>query len=177
MIIYGTNLGTIVIRVILAAGLRGSAQRLVRFEDFFCLVSGVLMVALFYLEKWFHVPLVDALAEAVSAELSLQLAVVFLLSNLLPAVLLWPLLGPVDNALSRLWPPGKEEEDAVPKFLQPQALTDPPTALDLVYARKRDCSAMRVAISDACGTQRNRNAWGRMNFAGPFPACGVYFRV
>ena len=45
MIIYGTNLGTIVIRIILAAGLRGSAQRLVRFEDFFCLVSGVLMVA------------------------------------------------------------------------------------------------------------------------------------
>ena len=62
MIIYGTNLGTIVIRVILAAGLRGSAQRLVRFEDFFCLVSGALMVALFYMEKWFHSPLVGALA-------------------------------------------------------------------------------------------------------------------
>jgi phosphate:Na+ symporter len=58
--------------------------------------------------------------------------VVFLLSNLLPALLLWPLLGVVERALSHIWPPGKEEEDAVPKFLQPQPHSDPATALDLV---------------------------------------------
>jgi len=132
MIIYGTNLGTIPIRIVLAAGLRGSAMQLVRFEDFFCLLSGALMVVLFYAERWLHIPLVGTLARWVSPELSLQLAVVFLLSNLLPALVLWPLLGVAERALSRLWPPGKEEEDAVPKFLQPQALADPATALDLV---------------------------------------------
>jgi len=132
MIIYGTNLGTIVIRVVLAAGLRGSAMQLVRFEDFFCLVSGALMMVLFYAEKWLHLPLVGALVKVVSPELSLQLAMVFFLSNLLPALLLWPLLSVVEQSLSRYWPPGKEEEDAVPKFLQPQALADPATALDLV---------------------------------------------
>jgi phosphate:Na+ symporter len=132
IVIYGTNLGAIVIRLVLAAGLRGSAMQLVRFEDFFCLVSGILMVALFYTERWLHVPLVGALARWLSPDLSLQLAVVFLLSNLLPALLLWPLLGVVAAMLRRLWPPGKEEEDAVSKFLQPQALADPGTALDLV---------------------------------------------
>src|SRR5262249_41950533 len=34
--------------------------------------------------------------------------------------------------LSSLWPPGKEEEDAVPKFLRRQAHADPATALDLI---------------------------------------------
>src|SRR5262249_62436015 len=71
MIIYGTNLGTIVIRIVLAMGLQGSAMQLVRFEDFFCLVSGALMIVLFYLESWFHVPLVETWARAVSPELSM----------------------------------------------------------------------------------------------------------
>jgi phosphate:Na+ symporter len=121
-----------VIRIVLGAGLRGSALQLVRFEDFFCLVGGVLMLLLFYAERYGHVPLVGALAQQISPELSLQLAVVFLLSNLLPALLLWPLFGVVERGLSRLWPLGKEEEDAVPKFLHPQAHADPATALDLV---------------------------------------------
>jgi phosphate:Na+ symporter len=132
MIVYGTNLGTIVIRVMLAAGLHGSALQLVRFEDLFCVVSGVFMVLLFYIEKWLHIPLVEALARQVSSDVSFQLAVVFLLSNLLPALLLWPLYSQVLRLLSCQWPPGKEEEDAVPKFLQPQAQADPATALDLV---------------------------------------------
>jgi phosphate:Na+ symporter len=132
MIIYGTNLGTIVIRIVLAMGLRGSAMQLVRFEDFFCLVSGAMMMVLFYAERWLHLPLVGTWVRMVSSDLSMQLAMVFLLSNLLPALVLWPLLGLVERALSHIWPPGKEEEDAVPKFLQPQAYTDPATALDLV---------------------------------------------
>jgi phosphate:Na+ symporter len=132
MIIYGTNLGTIVIRIILAAGLRGSSLQVVRFEDFFCLASGVLMVLLFYAERWWRLPLVVALAQRLTSDLSLQLAVVFLLSNLLPALVLWPLFGAVGRGLNYLWPREKLEEDAVPKFLHPQAYADPATALDLV---------------------------------------------
>ncbi len=50
MMIYGTNLGAIVLRLLLAAELRGTSLQLVRFEDLFCLASGVIMVALFYAE-------------------------------------------------------------------------------------------------------------------------------
>lgn len=132
MVIYGTNLGTIGIRVVLAAGLHGSAAQLVRFEDLFCVLSGVVMIALFYAEQWLHIPLVEAFARASSSDLSFQLAVVFFLSNLLPALLLWPMRTVVAKSLSRLWPAGKDEEDAVPKFLHRQAHQDPATALDLV---------------------------------------------
>lgn len=132
MVIYGTNLGTIGIRIVLAMGLRGSAAQLVRFEDLFCLLSGVVMIVLFYAEEWLHLPLVAALARAVSADLSFQLALVFFLSNLLPALLLWPMRTLVEKSLARLWPAGKEEADAVPKFLHSLAHGDPATALDLV---------------------------------------------
>jgi phosphate:Na+ symporter len=39
--IYGTNLGAIALRAFLSRGLSGSAIRLVRMEDLFCLFSGV----------------------------------------------------------------------------------------------------------------------------------------
>src|SRR5262249_18127707 len=76
MIIYGTNLGTIVIRIVLAMGLQGSAMQLVRFEDFFCLVSGALMILLFYAERGLHLPLVGTWAQRASSDLSMQLAMV-----------------------------------------------------------------------------------------------------
>jgi len=69
MLIYGTNLGTIVLRLLLAAELRGTALQLVRFEDLFCLVSGVIMVALFYAEIPGGVPLVRAAITRISPDL------------------------------------------------------------------------------------------------------------
>ena len=39
MLIYGTNLGAIVLRLLLSAGMHGTPIQLVRFEDFFCLAS------------------------------------------------------------------------------------------------------------------------------------------
>ncbi|MBY0522975.1 MAG: Na/Pi symporter [Gemmataceae bacterium] len=132
MVIYGTNLGTIAMRVLLSADLRGSALQLVRFEDLFCLVSGVLMVILYYVETGLQLPLVGALARTASDRIQIQLAIVFLLSNLLPALLLQPFLGTVHGWLNRRWPRGREEEEAAPRYLHSRALGDPVTALDLL---------------------------------------------
>ncbi len=66
MLIYGTNLGAIALRLVLAAELRGTPLQLVRFEDLFCVVSGAMMVALFYVEVVLGVPLVRAAIRLVS---------------------------------------------------------------------------------------------------------------
>ena len=50
LMLYGTNLGAIGLRLFLSAGLRGERLRLVRLEDFFCVLSGALMVVLFAVE-------------------------------------------------------------------------------------------------------------------------------
>lgn len=130
-VIYGTNLGAIILRVFLSMGMRGDALRLVRMEDLFCVVSGVLMMLLFYLEEA-GIPLIGAMLHGVSGGASLQLAVVFLLSNLLPALVITPLLPLCSRMLKTMWPNDPSPRPGAPAFLSNQALADPATALDLL---------------------------------------------
>ena len=51
LMLYGTNLGAIGLRMFLSAGLRDEQLRLVHLEDFFCVLSGAVMVALFVVEQ------------------------------------------------------------------------------------------------------------------------------
>ncbi|QJD28980.1 Na/Pi symporter [Methylococcus geothermalis] len=129
--IYGTNLGAIPLRGMLALGMKGDAIRLVRTEDLFCLASGLLMMALFFGES-LGMPLVGALSAHLTVSSSGQLAVAFLLSNLLPALALSPLLPACARLLDRFWPPGPEKPRGEAAFLSSHALVDPPTALDLL---------------------------------------------
>jgi phosphate:Na+ symporter len=129
--IYGTNLGAIVLRVFLARGLRGAPLRLVRMEDLFCLFSGVVMMSLLALERA-GVPLVEALVFRAAESDAVRLGLVFFLSNLIPAVLISPFLPACGALLKRLWPTDPADEPGRPKYLSPQALADPETALDLI---------------------------------------------
>jgi phosphate:Na+ symporter len=125
-VIYGTNLGAILLRFFLASGMKGAPLRLVRMEDFFCVLSGVLMMTLFFLEAA-GIPLVASLARAFGAP-DTQLAVVFLLSNLIPALILTPGLEYDAGWLKRIWP----GEQPTASLLTSQALSDASTALDLI---------------------------------------------
>lgn len=147
-VIYGTNLGAIVLRLFLAMGMTGSALRLVRMEDLFCLVSGVMMMVLYFAEA-VGIPLVQALISHISGGAPIQLAVVFLLSNLLPALLMTPLLPACAASLDRIWPNDPRAAPNAPAFLTSQALADPATALDLLPRElARLISSLR---SDASG--------------------------
>ena len=132
LMLYGTNLGAIGLRLFLSAGLRGKRLRLVRLEDFFCVLSGTLMFALFAIEKA-GVPLVAHLVNSIATPITTKLAVVFLISNLLPALLISPALGRVLQLLKRLWPDTAASDDpSRPIFLRKQALDDVSSALDLM---------------------------------------------
>jgi phosphate:Na+ symporter len=132
LMLYGTNLGAIGLRLFLSTGLRGEQLRLVRLEDFFCLFSGVLMVVLFALEHA-GVPLLASAVSSLPAPITSKLAVVFLISNLLPALVLTPALGRVFEFLKKLWPDKPAIDDpSRPMFLRSQALNDPSSAFDLM---------------------------------------------
>lgn len=146
-VIYGTNLGAIVLRLFLAMGLTGSALRLVRMEDLFCLLSGVLMMVLYFAEAA-GIPLVQSLISHVSGGAPIQLAVVFLLSNLLPALLMTPFLPSCAALLDRVWPNDPKAAPNAPAFLTSQALADPATALDLLPKElARLLSSLRSDVS------------------------------
>ena len=132
LMIYGTNLGAIGLRMLLAQGLTRAPLRMVRLEDLFCLVSATLMLALHALESA-GAPLVLTFAGALPGEITTRLAAVFLLSNLLPALIMTPGIGPCSRLLERIWPDRSGSSDpGRPVFLQSQALNDPATALDLL---------------------------------------------
>ncbi len=130
-VIYGTNLGAIVLRLFLSVGMSGKALRLVRMEDFFCVMSGLLMMFLFYAEEA-GIPLVGAVLGRVGGGPAVELAWVFLLSNLLPALLMTPVLPACAALLEKLWPNDPVAAPGAPAFLSQQALADPASALDLL---------------------------------------------
>jgi len=132
LLIYGTNLGAISLRMFLSAGLHGSQLRLVRLEDLFCLCSGVIMLGLYAIEQ-LGVPLVAALVHFLNVEVATKLAIVFLLSNLIPALAISPFLGACGKLLQRLWPDRPASEDpSKPMYINSQALGEPSTAMDLM---------------------------------------------
>ncbi|MDD5198711.1 MAG: Na/Pi symporter [Terrimicrobiaceae bacterium] len=145
MLLYGTNLGAIALRVFLALNFDRPSRRLVRFEDIFCLWTGVLMGGLFFLEKA-GVPLVLAAVHgSFGGNLKLQLALVFLLSNLLPAAVMAGAIGPVLRQLEK-WLPGEPSAAlAEPKYLSDSALSDPATGIELMSKElARLLAAIRV---------------------------------
>jgi len=132
LLIYGTNLGAISLRMFLSAGLHGPQLRLVRLEDLFCLCSGLIMISLYLLEQ-LGVPLIAALVHSLNTSIATKLAVVFLLSNLIPALVVSPFLDACTRLLQRLWPDRPASEDpSKPMYINSQALGEPSTALDLM---------------------------------------------
>ncbi len=132
MILYGGNVGSTFSRMILASGLKGSSRQIARFQDLFKIGGSALFVGLFYLELYTRLPLVKALSTALASRLETQTALVNLFCNLVPALLAMPLLGPTQRLLDRWWPATAAEDFAKLKYLHPQALDDPDTAIDLV---------------------------------------------
>ncbi len=147
-LIYGTNLGAILLRAFLASGLRGSSIRIVRMEDLFCVFGGALMMGLLFAENS-GIPLVGALADKMDGGAPIQLAMVFLLSNFIPALVLTPFLPICDSVLKKYWPSDFEDKPECPKYLTNQALADPETALDLI---PKELGRLFASVSPARAT-------------------------
>ncbi len=144
MILYGANLGSSLARRLLSAGARGTVRRLFAFQDGFCVVGSLLFVVLFILEDVGHLPLVRWLVERCSSQVEVQMALVFLLLNLVPAGLALTMLRPVGKLLAWLYPPSPEERAAAPKHLS-QALLDSPVAALEVIVREQARLVHRIA--------------------------------
>ena len=126
-------------------------------EDLFCVASGACMLALDLLESA-GVPLVRAGVQRLTPDIRLQLALVFLLSNLLPALILTPALGWCAALLERAHPRGARPEAPGSAALPDAAGARRSGHRDPAPARRssRDCSACL-----SVGMQRRRGVGGR----------------
>lgn len=147
--IYGANLGSSGVTYMLSAGLRGRQRQVAMYQVWFNVVAAAVMVPLFVIEVYGGVPLVIALAKALSAVPSLQLAYVHVIFNLVGGLVLLPFVDTAARILMRHYPPPPEEDDARPHFLYDQAVQEPETALDLVVLEQQRLASYLPRLLDA----------------------------
>src|SRR5262245_14513026 len=132
MAIYGANVGSTFSRMLLSSTLRGSTRQLTVYQDLFKITGAVIFVSLLYIEAFGGVPLVRAFVEVLSSRIEHQMALVFLLFNLVTALLFPTFQSTILETIHKWLPADPLEDHARPLYLYDEALSEPATALDLL---------------------------------------------
>ena len=130
--IYGANLGSTLMRIVLTQRTTGTLRQVSRFQDLFKIAGTVVFVSLFAVEEHFDVPLVQALVVRIVDSLPLQLATVNLIFNGSMALVAAMFAKPIEHFVARTWRPSAAEKLSVPKYATHDGLGDPGTAIDLL---------------------------------------------
>jgi phosphate:Na+ symporter len=130
--IYGANLGSTLMRILLTQGRTGILRQVSRFQDIFKIAGTAVFLSLFYLESASGAPLVQALVASITTSLPLQLATVNLVFNGSMAVLATMFSAPIERFVVATWPPSVADDLSAPKYVNIDATGDPETAIDLL---------------------------------------------
>jgi phosphate:Na+ symporter len=131
MVVYGASLGSGLSVLLLSGNITGSARQLALFQALFKAAGTLIFLLLYALEQHGY-PLVLAATARLASSLPERIGWLFLIFQLVTALVLMPLERPVLALLRRLSPPGAAEALGRPRFLYDQALDHAPTALELV---------------------------------------------
>lgn len=132
LFMYGAAIGSTMFKAMLGQGFRGTSQQLVRFVNMFNIFGATVFILLYYIEVYFHVPLVMALLNYLTPALDNQASIVFLLFNLTSATFFTIINKPLAGWLARKSPPSEEEGLAQPKYLLDFQPEDPESGLELI---------------------------------------------
>lgn len=136
-IIYGSNFGGGVSTYLLSAGFKGTSRQIMVFQTLFNVLTGLVLMTLFYVERLGGVPLVHSFISSLAFPVEQQLAVVYLIFNVFGAVMMFLLRGPILNWIEKRWPPSPEEDIARLQFLQDYTMDEPDLALELAEKEHR----------------------------------------
>jgi phosphate:Na+ symporter len=132
MIAYGSKLGSSLLTYVLSANLVGESRQVAMFQIWFNVVGALILVPAFYIEVLTDTPLMLALGARFASDVAFQLALINLLFNVVPGVVIFPLVGPVTRLLGRHFPQTAEEQLSRPRYLLEQSGDDPHNALRLI---------------------------------------------
>jgi phosphate:Na+ symporter len=131
MLIYGTNVGSSLITWFLSSGIKGTGKQLVMYQVIFNFVGAIFLIPLFYLEVHSHVPSIKWLVGQLASSVEQQMALVYVLFQIVPAIVMFIFMNQFHNFLTRTWPITEEEHLSKLKYIHDHALSDPQTAMDL----------------------------------------------
>lgn len=133
MMMFGTGAGVGLSILLLSSNLRGVARQIALYQALINAAAALVLCTLYYVEHYTGAPLVLSLASALApspdSPVRLAYAFLFLQSAAVAAALLAS--RPAASWLARLCPPTDEQDLARPRFISPEALADPDSALEL----------------------------------------------
>lgn len=130
-IIYGSNFGGGLSTYLLSAGFKGTSRQIMIFQTLFNVLTGLVLLALFYIEKYAGASLIHAFVTSLGMPVAQQLATVYLIFNVFGAVMMFVLRVPILGWIEKRWPATPEEDIAKLEFLRDHAMDEPDLALDL----------------------------------------------
>ncbi len=132
MIAYGAKLGSSLLTYVLSANLVGESRQVAMFQVYFNVAGALILVPALYIEVYTGMPLMLALGAAFADNAAFQLALINLLFNVVPGIVVFPLVPMISRALGRYFPQTAEEQLSKPKYLLEQSGDDPHNALRLI---------------------------------------------
>jgi phosphate:Na+ symporter len=130
--IYGTYVGSGLTVIFFSTNIKGTPKQISYFQAFFDFFGAFLMVSLLVVEIFGDIPIVLRFVEMLSTDIDQQVAYIFLIRQLLPALMISSFTAPISVLLEKISPATEEEDYSKLKYIYDQALYDPETALDLI---------------------------------------------
>jgi phosphate:Na+ symporter len=137
VIIYGSNFGGGLSTYLLSAGFKGTSRQIMIFQVLFNVITGLILLCLFFVEKYSNLPLVHALVTSIKVDTAQQMAFVYLIFNVFGAALMYTFRKPILQRIEKIWPPSDEENIARLEYLHDHAIDTPDLALDLAVREEQ----------------------------------------
>lgn len=130
--LYGANLGSTLMRMLLTTRSSGTQLEIIRFQDLFKIAGAVVFMLWFVAEQAFGVPGMYLAITHLPTSLPIALATANLAFNGSMALVATLMAGPIERLVSRLWPPDRGEDLGTPLYALPDLAADAATAIDLL---------------------------------------------
>jgi phosphate:Na+ symporter len=148
VIVVGASFGSGVATVLLSSGFSGVGRQIAYLQAAVKLLGVIFVLPIVTAEAFGAAPWIKALVAGVAPSAASQVAVVYLILQLVGAALAMLFRRPLLALVAELSPPTLEETLSKPRFIYAAAIADPRTALDLVGREQARLLEQAVAILD-----------------------------
>lgn len=132
MTVFGASAGSGLNTFFVASGVTGTSRQLPLLQAAVKILGAAVLLPLFAAERLFDTPLLAHAIRFVTHDPSKQVALVYLACQFATVAVQIVFNRPLQLLVQRLSPPSLEEAVSKPRYLYPQALSEPETALTLV---------------------------------------------
>ena len=144
MTIYGSYIGSGAILAVLSANLSGRSRQVVMYLVIQNALLCALVIPLLYVEIHFGVPSIKAVIDATGFALPQRLALVYIITAVVPVPFMLAVIGPSSRILEKLWPESEADELSRAQFIHGHATVDIETSLMLADLEQRRAFRMQL---------------------------------